>query len=915
MIYSNTNIYMNSIIKSEYDNRNYKWIELDNKLKVIIITDPTTKVCGSLLNINVGSVHDTLPGMAHFLEHMVFMGSSKYPEESNFMDSVMSYGGKTNAFTADDHTSYYFSIDNNKFLKILDMFAWFFIDPLLRQDCIEREVNAVDSEAKKNLLDDMWIYHEIIKKTFLEDHPINHFTCGNKDTLKGDDLRDKVKKFFETYYSANIMHLILFVNEEIDKTQLLDQVTNTFGKIKNRNVVIDKKYGHLLVPGNFVKYIPNKDIDSLSICFEVPKITKDIINSPFYLVESILSSKSENSLFKIYENLGYIIESSIEEAYNYDDYIIYIYKIILTEKGNTEENILDIIKIFFCYIKSILKSNKLQSIYETMIIKEKKNFNIINNKDIIDTLMLFNILLVQNINPENLLNYNVIRPEYKDIKHYIHDFLKNIKIYNSSIVYSSRNCKLHKSKIDDIFKIKYYINKVDPINISNKLYTIINSNKFITGDFNIIKGDDNYPLINPEKIDKNYSLIYNFNSSFNVPFVNMYIQIELPDIYNDPETYMKTILYLETIYSDNANIITELQNADYDITMTFESDLLYIFIKGDNNKINEIVDIFNNIFSDKSIGTGFENTKQKLYKIYNGFENEQPITKVSRLISKLLLTKYYTPYDLLKALESLQKNNITFNDCKQTYNQIRNNALTTMLISGNINKSDAISVCDKLYTNLNIQKELDNPDSNLNVLTYPFIQKYKNKNKKEKNNIFNLFFEISRYIKGENDWNLNIAFANVLNNITDILYFDRLRTRDQLGYIVKTKVSHTGNSNYKILALRFLVQSPIKDSEFLYKRTQDFIKKELNNVIMSMTDEQFNDYKKGVMISLIKPFNNIVEMDLYLCTHIFDRSYQYDYRQKILESLNNMSINDFRQLFKSKILDNNNIYSISIDGK
>jgi insulysin len=145
---------LNRINKSINDPRDYYWTELDNKLKVIIIEDFKATMCGALLNINIGSIHEEIEGLAHFLEHMVFMGSSKYPDESNFMDFVSKNGGITNAMTSDSDTTYYFTISDNKFLTILDMFSWFFIDPLLKKDGVEREVNAVDSESKKNLIDD-----------------------------------------------------------------------------------------------------------------------------------------------------------------------------------------------------------------------------------------------------------------------------------------------------------------------------------------------------------------------------------------------------------------------------------------------------------------------------------------------------------------------------------------------------------------------------------------------------------------------------------------------------------------------------------------------------------------------------------------------------------------------------------------
>ena len=110
---------MINILKSDSDRRDYKYIELDNKLKVILVKDKLSMSCGALLNINVGSVQDTLPGMAHFLEHMVFMGSEKYPDQNNFMESVFKSGGITKAMTGDTHTTYYFTIETNKYLKKL----------------------------------------------------------------------------------------------------------------------------------------------------------------------------------------------------------------------------------------------------------------------------------------------------------------------------------------------------------------------------------------------------------------------------------------------------------------------------------------------------------------------------------------------------------------------------------------------------------------------------------------------------------------------------------------------------------------------------------------------------------------------------------------------------------------------------
>lgn len=51
-----------------------------------------------------------LPGLAHFCEHMLFLGTDKYPSENEYSKYISSHGGMTNAFTASDHTNYFFDI-------------------------------------------------------------------------------------------------------------------------------------------------------------------------------------------------------------------------------------------------------------------------------------------------------------------------------------------------------------------------------------------------------------------------------------------------------------------------------------------------------------------------------------------------------------------------------------------------------------------------------------------------------------------------------------------------------------------------------------------------------------------------------------------------------------------------------------
>lgn len=76
--------------------------------------------------------------MAHYLEHMLFMGSEKYPAENEWSEFVSKHGGSENACTDAEITCYYFDVSQPAFPKALDIFANFFVKPLLREDALAR---------------------------------------------------------------------------------------------------------------------------------------------------------------------------------------------------------------------------------------------------------------------------------------------------------------------------------------------------------------------------------------------------------------------------------------------------------------------------------------------------------------------------------------------------------------------------------------------------------------------------------------------------------------------------------------------------------------------------------------------------------------------------------------------------------
>lgn len=90
-------------------------------------------------------------------EHLLFMGTKKFPQENEYQQYLSTNNGMSNAYTAMTSTNYYFDVAPDALEGALDRFSGFFIEPLFNEDCTEREIKAVDSEHKKNLQNDMWV--------------------------------------------------------------------------------------------------------------------------------------------------------------------------------------------------------------------------------------------------------------------------------------------------------------------------------------------------------------------------------------------------------------------------------------------------------------------------------------------------------------------------------------------------------------------------------------------------------------------------------------------------------------------------------------------------------------------------------------------------------------------------------------
>jgi insulysin len=285
-------------VKAPTDTAVYHRFVLDNGLRVILVSDPKLNKSAAALAVGVGSLSDpkSRQGLAHFLEHMLFLGTAKYPDVSDYGNYLKTNGGYSNAYTAGDHTNYHFEIRHEALEGALDRFSQFFIAPLFTPEFTAREMNAVNSENQKNLENDMWREYQLHNSLYREGHPANHFSTGSRDTL-GGTTQEELLAFYRGHYSANRMTLALTSNARID--QLEQWVRTYFSAIENR------KLAPLVFPADYltpkpalrlVRMEPIKDLRQLNLEFPLPGTRQLYASKPDGLLSFLLGTEGAGSL-------------------------------------------------------------------------------------------------------------------------------------------------------------------------------------------------------------------------------------------------------------------------------------------------------------------------------------------------------------------------------------------------------------------------------------------------------------------------------------------------------------------------------------------------------------------------------------------------------------------------------------------
>ncbi|KAJ0009086.1 hypothetical protein NQD34_016501 [Periophthalmus magnuspinnatus] len=293
------------------------------------------------LCVGVGSFSDPhdLPGLAHFLEHMVFMGSEKYPSENGFDAFLKKHGGSDNASTDCERTVFQFDVQRRSFKEALDRlvslysttvlqyavysttvyciltlrspllrWAQFFICPLMIRDAIDREVEAVDSEYQLAKPSDSHRKEMLFGSLAKVDHPMGKFCWGNAETLKHEPKKQKInvykrlRAFWEQHYSAHYMTLAVQSKEKLDTLE--EWVREIFSKVPN-NGLPKPDFSTMLDPfdtpafNKLYRVVPVRKVHALNITWALPPQEKYYRVKPLHYISWLIGHEGTGSILSV----------------------------------------------------------------------------------------------------------------------------------------------------------------------------------------------------------------------------------------------------------------------------------------------------------------------------------------------------------------------------------------------------------------------------------------------------------------------------------------------------------------------------------------------------------------------------------------------------------------------------------------
>ncbi|XP_065265223.1 nardilysin-like [Emys orbicularis] len=596
----------------------------------------TEKLSAAALCVAVGSFCDPedLPGLAHFLEHMVFMGSLKYPDENGFDAFLKKHGGSDNASTDCERTVFHFDIQQKYFKEALDRWAQFFIHPLMIRDAIDREVEAVDSEYQLARPSDANRRELLLGSLARPGHPMKKFFWGNAETLKHEpkksntDIYTRLRDFWQHYYSAHYMNVVVQSKETLDTLE--KWVKEIFSQIPN-NGLPKPNFGHLTQPFDTPEFyklyrvVPIRNVHSLSIAWGLPPQERHYRVKPLHYISWLVGHEGKGSVLSFLRKKFWALalyggngETGFEQNSTYS---IFSISVTLTDEGY--EHFYEVAHVVFQYLKMLQKRGPDKRIWEEIQKIEANEFYFQDQADPIDYVES----LCENIHifcKEDFLTGDQLLLEYKpeiiaDVLNQLCPLRANLVLLSAA---SERKCHLK----ERWFGTQYSVEDIDKywsdlwasdFQLNQDLH-LPEENKYIATDF-ALKASDWPDTEHPVKILSTHHgcVWYKKDNKFKIPKAYIRFHLISPLIQQSAKSVVLFETFVNILSHNLAEPAYEADVAQLEYKLVSGEHGLVIRVKGFNHKLPLLFQLIIDQLSDFSFTPAvFEMITEQLKKTY-----------------------------------------------------------------------------------------------------------------------------------------------------------------------------------------------------------------------------------------------------------------------------------------------------------
>jgi insulysin len=875
--------------KHEKDQRVYRRFVLDNGLKVLLVSDPEMNKSAASLSVGVGSLGDPKDrqGLAHFLEHMLFLGTKKFPTEGEYSKYLKSNGGYSNAYTAGDHTNYHFMIHHDALEGAIDRFSQFFIAPLFTPEFTEREIQAVHNEHQKNLKNDGWREYFLMNRFFIKDHPAHHFGTGNNETLKGVDQKELLS-FYKRHYSANNMALSILSKKGLDALE--DMVRTYFTDIPDHKITpisYPEKYLEKSDTFRLITMKPVKDLRSLKLIFALPALDEYFLSKPGEIMGFILGHEGKSSLLSLLkkENLALSLGAGTYAATA--DYASFSITVTLTEKGAKEYE--RVAEHCFEAIKMLKQSGYQDHIFDEMQTMNRLN-QVYNPKG-------EGTGLAMQITP-NMLRYPL---EYAEKLQWALE-KKDKEIYKKLLSYlTPDNC------IGLLIKTGAQTDQVEPIygteysyqekqSLYDRLLKVGLNSEIRAPQLNPFLPESATPLTERPVLlrkEDGLSLWYSQDIEFKRPKASVITRFRFP---NSEQTNFKIRnsnafnrfkfrgSKVNVEFITKLNLYTALINEqlnewaypasqaglNYQLTVDSENEGLYFRVAGYDSGIPKLMDqILKELKTVHLSEERFLSIKNHILRSLKNYKKEIAYHQARTLSRLVTRGTYFSPEEKIDVLEKT-----TYQDIQNFSEELFEQLYMESLVHGNINAEDAINLVYRMKDNL-VKTHIK--DTEIKKQSYLLQDKPMVRISKvlETNN------DCLRkdYYLGEDSPKMRMT-SQILNNFIEQPFYTEMRTRQQLGYIVWGGAAASPVDHFLI----FLIQSGTHDVLEIKKRAEAFIPSLIKS-FKNLSEEQFEKLKLAIEAKLKEKPKSIAQKASLFFDLIYNDNQDFDQKNLELEAL------------------------------